>query len=90
MLLDTALDVPKVECLGGRHVLISGGTAGKGRTCNARVFHVDTHALPRDGTTVGVLDGTLAGVTGAVASATDTSSGAVMFFDGAAGELLSL
>ena len=57
---------------------------------DARVMHFDTHNLPADGATVAELDGALAGVTGAVASASDAASGAVAFFDGAAGELLSL
>ena len=87
--LGVPLNVPKVECLGGRHVLISGGVTSKS-SCNALVMHFDTRSLPVDGATVDQLDGALAGVTGAVASATDVGSGAVVFFDGAAGELLSL
>jgi hypothetical protein len=87
--MGVALTSPKLECLAGRYVLISGGMAGK--ACHNSVLWLDAHSPPAAGAPLGALaGGALAGTTGAIASAGDDASGAVLFFDGAAGELITL
>ena len=86
--MPSPIQVARVECVGDRYVTISGGLT-PAATCNADVYVLDTQQLPATGSTLSALaGGALVGVRGALGSATDASSGAVMFFDGTAGEVL--
>ena len=86
--LGVAVTKPRVACLAGRFVLVSGGHVDGGKAVDTTVHVLDTHASPL---AFGVLPGgVLANVTGEVFAATDVQSGSVLFFDGKVGELMTL
>lgn len=85
--LGIALTSPRVTCLAERVALISGGRSGK--TCNQKVFVLDTAALPDGGAALDSLPLPLSAV-GQVAVAAEKTSGSVMFFDGGAADLFTL
>jgi hypothetical protein len=86
--LGVAVTKPRVACLAGRFVLVSGGHVDGGKSVDTTVHVLDTHASPL---AFGVLPGgVLANVTGEVFAATDVQSGSVLFFDGKVGELMTL
>jgi hypothetical protein len=86
--LAAAVSSPKVTCLSGRYAVIAGGQSGS--SCSAAVSWLDTSALPTKDSKLPVLSTPLAGVTGDVAAASDAATGMVMFFDGQAGEVMSV
>jgi hypothetical protein len=85
--LNSSVISPKVECLKKRYVIISGGDID-GKTLNNDIQWFDSQNLPQKGAMIATLTAPL-NLTGDIMSATDSSSGAVMFFDGQRGEILA-